>query len=928
MPVRTRRGAVAKAKQHQYRITDDEDEENLPVKSNGGDILASLSTNVPPTKTKNNNKKGHLVRGSSRKNSENPPSSVIIAKKNNMTVLSPPTQAKVNYSSETSEEEFVDDSMDDGVSAISCDVFSPPEEKTKTKKRFIVDDDESESESDDEVDEEDSLDNQEEVSHNVEEMSSDDETKEFEPETDEEEEVEEEASESEDDYESYDESVGEEEFQEPEDDDEYDPDEEEEESVSEEEFDDFIEDDDEEEEKPKTRGRPRATRQKASKKKEEEKEFPSPKPTTTKSEVKTPIKADSDDCDDTDIEETPAVKVSNTKMNIMESPEAHVAVIVDDDEDYNDDDVLVATIIDEDEITGGNKDMEGDADDEYDEEDDMTVDYEPDAESSFGEQEDEDDSHSIDENDENLAGNALVATMKTPKKNAKDSDLVKTLKSAKKNAVNPNDSKNVEETSLVKTLKSEKKVKKTKKDKSRRKTFFRQEGTVKRGKWTLGAKIGVGSFGVVHVGMNTSNGRLMAVKVFEMDGAIKQDIRQEVELMRSLKHPNIVRYLGAQMNKTHLHIFQEWVPGGSVASMLSKFGAFPFQVIRSYLSQTLAGLAYLHENNILHRDIKGSNILVNDEGIVKLADFGASKKLASFQEDLMMSMTVRGTPYFMSPEVFEEKYSSKADIWGIGCVAFQMFTANPPWKDQGFTNPISLFNHLKRHDGPPSLPVQKETELANEDKQVRQLFERLLHKCFLRDPSLRPSASKLLDDPFFIEMHDEDDEEATHYRGLFSPGNETTSSHEGSPNTSIDTLNRSIQPSPQKLFHAQSERQLKSTFLSPPRPKRNGKQSKSPYPMQYKSPQTTISPKPDSSDWPEWARQDKDNTLSYSPATQQSEQNLSNLMDSLALSEDTTRNPFASTVQSKSSLLGSTDANTSHLIGLDFLEKTERKDEF
>lgn len=132
------------------------------------------------------------------------------------------------------------------------------------------------------------------------------------------------------------------------------------------------------------------------------------------------------------------------------------------------------------------------------------------------------------------------------------------------------------------------------------------------------------------------------------------------------------------MDTNNMRIFQEWVPGGSVASMLSHFGAFPLQVIQRYLSQTLAGLQYLHENNIIHRDIKGSNILVNDEGVVKLADFGASKKLSNLKGDMMMSLTVRGTPYFMAPEVFEERYTSKADIWGIGCVAYQMITASPP----------------------------------------------------------------------------------------------------------------------------------------------------------------------------------------------------------------------------------------------------------
>eukprot|EP00536_Pseudo-nitzschia_multiseries_P009057 jgi/Psemu1/199816/e_gw1.245.61.1 len=286
-------------------------------------------------------------------------------------------------------------------------------------------------------------------------------------------------------------------------------------------------------------------------------------------------------------------------------------------------------------------------------------------------------------------------------------------------------------------------------NKNKSKKHYRQEGAIKRGKWALGAKIGVGSFGEVHIGMNTQTGVLMAVKKFRMEGAIMKDIRTEVELMRSLKHVNIVRYLGAQMDNEFLHIFQEWVPGGSVASLLHKFGSFSIEVIQSYISQTLSGLRYLHENNIMHRDIKGSNILVNDEGVVKVADFGASKKLKNLSDDMMMSLTVRGTPYFMAPEVFEERYSSKADIWGIGCVAFQMATANPPWKELGFTNPISLFNHMKRHKGPPEMKHPQKESFSKQQELSWNLFTKFVCKCFEYDPLQRPSAKELQNDPFF-----------------------------------------------------------------------------------------------------------------------------------------------------------------------------------
>jgi len=171
----------------------------------------------------------------------------------------------------------------------------------------------------------------------------------------------------------------------------------------------------------------------------------------------------------------------------------------------------------------------------------------------------------------------------------------------------------------------------------------RHRGMVQRGKWKLGSKLGTGAFGVVHIGMNTSTGALMAVKSIMMDSAVKVDVRREIELLKMLKHCNIVSYIGAEMDKEFLHIFQEWVSGGSVSSMISKFGTFSLDVIRSYMRQILHGLEYLHENNVIHRDLKGSNVLVTHDGIVKLADFGASRRFDCLTSDMMMNQTLRGS---------------------------------------------------------------------------------------------------------------------------------------------------------------------------------------------------------------------------------------------------------------------------------------------
>lgn len=290
----------------------------------------------------------------------------------------------------------------------------------------------------------------------------------------------------------------------------------------------------------------------------------------------------------------------------------------------------------------------------------------------------------------------------------------------------------------------------------------RTNGSVlKRGKWTLGSRIAQGTFGVVHVGMNTLTGKLMAVKTMNISSRNRQqheDLRREIEFMKSFEHRNIVKYLGCEIDrgKQVLHIFQEWVPGGSVASLLRKFGPFPLSVIRSYLYQILIGLSYLHSKNILHRDIKGGNVLVNDDGVVKLADFGASKCMESSEEDRMENMTMCGTPYFMAPEVFKESYGTKADVWACACVAYQMCTTNPPWKGFGIKSPIRLYDYIMENEGPPPLTIPMPTEESEYKDQILEptmnsTLADLMERCFIRDSKKRPSVANLLEHAFFKE---------------------------------------------------------------------------------------------------------------------------------------------------------------------------------
>jgi serine/threonine protein kinase len=376
-----------------------------------------------------------------------------------------------------------------------------------------------------------------------------------------------------------------------------------------------------------------------------------------------------------------------------------------------------------------------------------------------------------------------------------------------------------------------------------------QSGNAIRGsKWVLGPKIGGGAFGTVRVGMDTENGSLVAVKVIPIEGSNAKDLKTEIDLLRSLQHENIVRYLRAESEESFVYIFQEWVTGGSISSLLRKFGSFAMPVIRSYLLQMLCGLAYLHGSGVIHRDIKGSNILVSDGGIIKLADFGSSKRLGPTQRNINMSLTVRGTPYFMAPEVFESKYSQKADIWSVGCVAVQMASGRCPWESLGLDSQVLLFNYLKSTSGPPLL-----NRHSTESPLELDLFRRLLERCFSRDPEVRPSASDLQDDSFFrTEAKTASDDDFSVSKRSF-PACET--SHAST------ATHREISPvaggrSPFRP-RSSSVAQSRPLPLSPPLPRQH-----SPGPLEsIKSPAATsmvisrgASPSPNTADWPSWAR--------------------------------------------------------------------------
>jgi mitogen-activated protein kinase kinase kinase len=222
-----------------------------------------------------------------------------------------------------------------------------------------------------------------------------------------------------------------------------------------------------------------------------------------------------------------------------------------------------------------------------------------------------------------------------------------------------------------------------------------QENTPKRQatfKIIRGQLIGKGTYGRVYLGMNATTGEFLAVKQVEVNQKaalhdkerVKEMVAaldQEIDTMQHLEHSNIVQYLGCERKEFSISIYLEYIAGGSVGSCLRKHGKFEESVVKSLTHQTLEGLAYLHAEGILHRDLKADNILLDLDGTCKISDFGISKKSDNiYGNDVTNSM--QGSVFWMAPEVVRAQgqgYSAKVDIWSLGCVVLEMFAGRRPW---------------------------------------------------------------------------------------------------------------------------------------------------------------------------------------------------------------------------------------------------------
>ncbi|OMJ94223.1 hypothetical protein SteCoe_2711 [Stentor coeruleus] len=260
--------------------------------------------------------------------------------------------------------------------------------------------------------------------------------------------------------------------------------------------------------------------------------------------------------------------------------------------------------------------------------------------------------------------------------------------------------------------------------------------------WKAGEILGQGGYAQVFKAFDVNTGELFAVKriFFNPNNRAQtkyiSDLEAEVSILRGMKNKHIVRYLGSESIQDNFCIYLEYLPGGSLAKLLYNLGALSEVTVRAYLIQILKGLEYLHGNGVIHRDIKGANILLDSKGIIKLSDFGCSKQYHSIETESGFVTSLKGSLPWMAPEVIKQKgYGRKADIWSVGCVALEMLTAKRPWDVED--NHVFFMMKIACENTIPDIPTG-----------ISQAAKDFLLSCFQRDPVNRKSAKELLEHDF------------------------------------------------------------------------------------------------------------------------------------------------------------------------------------
>lgn len=286
-------------------------------------------------------------------------------------------------------------------------------------------------------------------------------------------------------------------------------------------------------------------------------------------------------------------------------------------------------------------------------------------------------------------------------------------------------------------------------------------------------KIGEGTYGVVFKGKNKTTGEIVAMKKIRLeseDEGVPSTAIREISLLRELQHPNIVQLKEVLMQEAKLYLIFEFLTMDLkkyMESSVAKGGRMDKNLVKSYSYQLFQGMLFCHQRRVLHRDLKPANLLIDKDGVIKLADFGLAR---AFGIPVRVYTHEVVTLWYRAPEILlgSAKYSCPIDIWSVGTIIAEMVNVKPLFQgDSEIDQLFKIFRVLgtpteetwpgvsKLPDYKPSFPSWKKVDLATNIKEVEPAAIDLLEQCMRYDPGQRMSAKAALEHPYFKDLDKE-----------------------------------------------------------------------------------------------------------------------------------------------------------------------------